>query len=70
MFLINSIMFNRDEIYDSNMQKIIDCINLVSRFGDPHPMVQMKLTAIMPTDLCVRDTLFHSCSNCIMALIC
>ncbi|XP_060071026.1 hydroxyproline dehydrogenase-like [Ylistrum balloti] len=41
-----------DRKYDRNLNDILDCLRVVSGLNDPHPMMQVKMTALLPAKLC------------------
>ncbi|XP_064613132.1 hydroxyproline dehydrogenase-like [Liolophura sinensis] len=42
----------RDLVHDGNLQSILDCISLSKQLDPSHPMMQIKVTALMSGDLC------------------
>ena len=46
---------DKDLKYDKNMSTIINCIRLSKEVDPENPMSQMKLTAVVPADLCVSS---------------
>ncbi|XP_071163980.1 hydroxyproline dehydrogenase-like [Mytilus edulis] len=47
--------------FDQNMIKTMECLDIVSNLNDKIPMMQVKLTALIPGDICTK--LSTSCPN-------
>jgi hypothetical protein len=46
--------FRKAELqFDQNMEKTTNCLGIVSDLNDRIPMMQIKLTALLPGDICV-----------------
>ncbi|XP_033748165.1 hydroxyproline dehydrogenase-like [Pecten maximus] len=41
-----------DRKYDRNLKATLDCLHVMSGLEDPHPMMQVKITALLPAKLC------------------
>lgn len=49
----------REKRYDDNMEAMLECVRIShSNVWSKDPMMQLKVTALLSPELCVRHTLF------------
>lgn len=56
IFSVKTLIFifrKAEQQFDQNMEKTTNCLGIVSDLNDRIPMMQIKLTALLPGDICV-----------------
>ncbi|OWF56650.1 hydroxyproline dehydrogenase-like isoform X2 [Mizuhopecten yessoensis] len=41
-----------DRKYNRNLNAVLECLHVISGLNDPHPMMQVKVTSLLPAKLC------------------